>query len=115
MHSTYFHIRTVISVLKVKTLYQVLFGKKPENSEIKIFGCRGFLNIHRAQRRSKMADHSVPGLFTGAHNGMFRINLLKEGQLMKTRNVTFDETFLSIEQVMEDDDTVIENPANEMA
>lgn len=90
-------------VLHMKTRYAVISGKKPNNSEILVFGCCAFLYTKKKQRGTRLANHSVRQLFTGKHDGQFQIYLPKEGLLVEARHAIFDETFSSLEQVIEDD------------
>lgn len=62
-----------------------------------------------------MADRSVPGIYTDTDNELLCIYLPKEGRMMKTHHLTSDETFSSMEQVVEEDKIAAERPVDKTA
>jgi hypothetical protein len=80
------------SALGFKTLEEILFGKKPRVSHIKIFGCPVFVHIPK-EKRTKMDPSGNKGIFVGYYEVFkaFRIYILGYHHIKINRYVTFDE------------------------
>ena len=79
-------------VLENKTLEEVFFGKKPEVSHLKIFGC--LVSIHIPKEQRTMLDPSrKKGVFVGYSEILkdYRIYFLEFKKIDISRDVTFDE------------------------
>lgn len=78
-----------------KTPWEQFFGKKPDVSMMRVFGCKAFVMTPKELRR-KLDPVSKEGIFVGYQpdSKAWRV-LLKEGDEMKikiSRDVVFDET-----------------------
>lgn len=108
-----------------KTPYEVLFGKSPEYTHIKPFGCLCFVtNINKF--KDKFQPRAKSGVFLGYPFGIkgYKILLLETFQIVVSRYVIFHETIFSFHNtkklefptrnlpipILEDLHSVIENP-----
>ena len=62
--TVYVQNRTPHRVLENKTLEEVFFGKKPEVSHLRIFGCPVYIHI-RKEKRTKLYPSRKKGIFVG--------------------------------------------------
>lgn len=77
------------------TPYEAMFGKRPDLSTCKVFGCKVFVLVERGQR--KLDARARPGVFLGygTHSNTYTVGVPDDyGRLnfVQTRNVTFDES-----------------------
>lgn len=79
------------SLPKGKTPFQMFFGKKPDISHLKIFGCSGYRLIETATQ--KLDDKAKLEVFVGygATNGSFYMFNPETERISLSRNVTFLE------------------------
>lgn len=79
-------------VLHNKTPYQILFGKTPDYSYLKPFGCLCFTST-LPRHRDKLSPRAVPSIFLGYPFGKkgYRILNLQTNQVTVSRNVRFYE------------------------
>ncbi|GAQ92153.1 hypothetical protein KFL_009340020 [Klebsormidium nitens] len=76
-----------------KTPYELFFGKKPDVSNLRVFGVRAFVHTP-AQRRKKLDPVSKPGIFLGYEPGTkgYRVLLTSDRRtIVVSKDVTFDE------------------------
>lgn len=84
--------RTSTKSLKGKSPYEVLLGRKPDNSHFRLFGCLSYVHVHREQGRGKLGDRSRHGILLAHCDGMYRVLLSGSNQVVETKHVKFDET-----------------------
>lgn len=73
------------------TLYEAFYGRRPNISHLRVFGCPAYVMVPREHRR-KLDERSERGIFLGyAENAMaYRVSV--GGALKISRDVFFDET-----------------------
>ena len=88
----YVQNRVSHNALEFNTPKEVLFGKKPEVSHLKIFGCHVFIHIPE-DKRTKLDPSGKQGLFVGYYevSKAFRIYISGFHHINISRDVTFDE------------------------
>ena len=74
------------------TPFERFYGRKPDVSHLRVFGCRAYAHIPKELRR-KIDPVSEPGIFIGyaADSKAYRL-LLDDGRIVERRDVTFDES-----------------------
>ena len=102
-----------------ETSYELFFGRKPDVSRLRVFGCAVYSLIH-AQARKKLDAKSEKGRLIGYEDGTkgWKI-LLDDGRVVIRRHCSFDETqfvdeaarYISYESSDDEDDTVADVPA----
>jgi len=77
------------------TPYEAWFGKKPNLSHIRIFGCWCYRHVEK-KTRTKWDSHTTEGILIGyfAHEGLYVIYDVNKRVLVKKRDVTFFENVL---------------------
>lgn len=73
----------------MKTPYEMLFKRKPDNSRIRVFGCTSYVHVHKPNHTSKLGNHSQKGRFLGNSNGLHRVQVLNDKHDMETKHVSF--------------------------
>lgn len=81
-------------VLLGKTPHEVLLGRIPNNSKLRVFGCEAFVHFYKEQGRSKIEDHAVRGIPLSHCEGMYRVYMPKSGEFLHTKHVVFNESVL---------------------
>ncbi|XP_060183317.1 uncharacterized protein LOC132613313 [Lycium barbarum] len=81
------------SILKTRSPHQVLFGKEPDYSYLKPFGCLCFSST-LARQRDKLTPRALPAVFLGYPFGQkgYKVLNLQNGTIHISRNVKFIET-----------------------
>jgi hypothetical protein len=92
MATVYVQNRLSHSALGLKTPEEMLTGKKPKVSHIKIFGCSMFIHIPK-EKRNKLGPSRKKGIFVGycEVSKVFKIYILGQHHIEINRDVTFDE------------------------
>ena len=90
-HATYVFNRTSTKSLQGKSPHEVLWGDVPDNSQLRVFGCRANVFVHQEQKRGKLGDRSELGVLLAHRNGMYRILIEKTQKVVETKHVTFNE------------------------
>ncbi|XP_019229990.1 PREDICTED: uncharacterized protein LOC109210960 [Nicotiana attenuata] len=90
--ATYLINRFSSQVLRNKSPYRVLFGKDPDCSYLKPFGCLCF-NSTLSRNRDKLSPRAFPGIFLGYPFGKkgYKILNLEDNTICISRNVKFIE------------------------
>jgi len=73
-----------------KTPYELFYGKAPDVSNLRVFGCLVLTHVP-GQVRKKMGDRGVKGTFMGYAEGSKAYRILQGGRIVVTRDVRFDE------------------------
>ncbi|GLC47439.1 hypothetical protein PLESTM_002074400 [Pleodorina starrii] len=79
------------------TPYERFYGRKPDVSDLRVFGCVAYVWVPDAQRK-KLDPTSEKGVFVGYEPGSkaYRV-LLPDGQQKVSRDVVFDERAVGLE------------------
>jgi hypothetical protein len=88
------YLRTLTPVTgKDKTPWELYYGKKPDLSHLRTFGCRAYVMIPKQLRVHKLAEVSKTGIMVGyVVNGKgWRILMDDDGEVHSSRDVVFDE------------------------
>lgn len=80
------------------TPHEAFFGYKPNLSFLKIFGCRAYVHIEKANRKSKLDKNANIGMYVGIPKGVkgYLIYLFDSQKVVISRNVVFDEKVLGL-------------------
>lgn len=73
-----------------KTPYELFYGKAPDVSNLRVFGCRVWAHVPSAVR-NKMGDKGIPGTLMGYAEGSKAYRVLCGGRIFTSRDVRFDE------------------------
>lgn len=103
MAATYLTNRSPTAALKNKTPFQAWFGRKPNISNLRVFGCHAFSQVPAGQR-SKLGQRSVALHMVGYDNSGYRLWNPENDKITVSRNVVFDES-LPVEEVLIEDST----------
>jgi hypothetical protein len=84
--------RTPCAAWHTKNPFEVGFGKQPDLSDLKVFGCKGFGHVDKS-KRTKLDDKAFPCVFLGYSitSKGYRVWNLNTQRLAVTRSATFDE------------------------
>jgi transposase InsO family protein len=97
--------RSLTSVLKNRTPFEVLFGIKPNVTHLKVFGAKCWFKVSD-QKRNKLDNKAEEGIFLGyISDSIFRVFNLKNGEVIRTREIVVaEDSFIAIENQLNDDD-----------
>lgn len=92
-HSTYLINRMATRVIKDQTPYEVFYGRKPNISHLKIFGCVGYAKID-GKLLKKLDDRSRLLVHLGTEPGSkaYRMFDPRTQKVVVSRDVVFDES-----------------------
>lgn len=88
--SAYITNRTPSSLVRNKTPYELWLGRKPNVSNMRVFGCVGYVRIPECMR-TKLDNKGVKCVFVGYTENGYRLWNEKENKMIHSRNVVFDE------------------------
>ena len=90
--ATYVYNRLPNAPLKGKSPYKVWYSRKPDLSNLRVFGCVAYALVPAAKRR-KFDDRTVKMRFLGYHKGHRGYKLMEQGgtRVYYHTDVTFDE------------------------
>ena len=75
-----------------KTPYEIIFGKRPDVSNLRIFGCAAYVHIPKQKLAGKFAARAEEGILVGYCKGnAYRIYLNKSGKVVFSQDVDFNE------------------------
>jgi transposase InsO family protein len=74
-----------------KTPYELFFGKRPDVSRLRVFGCPVYVHVPK-EKRHKLQPPAEKGFFVGYERGSKAYRVLVNGKVKISRDVTFDET-----------------------
>lgn len=77
-----------------KTPHELYYGKRPDLSRFKPFGCVGYAHLPKDTRPkgSKLEPRAIKGIFLGFEEGSEGWQLLAGNEIIISRDVIFDET-----------------------
>ena len=90
--AVYLHNRSPTVALKDKTSFECWFGRKPDISNLRVFGCVCYMHVPDGQRR-KLDPKSSKGIFVGYPEGTkgYKLYDLRKKKFVRSRNVLFYE------------------------
>ena len=89
--ATYVRNRSPTSALGNKTPYECWFGKKPDISNLRAFGCIAYVHVPD-QKRTKLQPKSQKCVFTGPDDTKgYKLFNIETGKFVRSRNVLFSE------------------------
>lgn len=92
MAATYVTNRSPTLELKSKTPFEMWFGRKPNISNLRIFGCDAYIHIP-SKKRSKLDEHCDKMIMVGYDLNGYRVYDPISNQIKIVRHVTFNENF----------------------
>jgi hypothetical protein len=93
--AAYLHNRTPRKALGWKTPYEALTKEKPDLSHLHVFGCRAYPCIKNIPRKDKLEPRAHLGYLVGYDSSnIYRIWVPSIERVLRTRDVTFDESKL---------------------
>lgn len=83
------------SCKEVYTPYEVLHGRKPDVSHLKIFGSKAYVYKPSVRRNGKFDSRSEEGILVGYCRGnAYRILMNGSNRIIESKDVTFDENIV---------------------
>lgn len=70
---------------------EALLGTTPDDTKLRVFGCRAYVQIHNPGRRNKFQVRADRALHMGLENGLHRLYIPDERKVVMTDHVSFDE------------------------
>jgi hypothetical protein len=93
MAASYLNNRTPKKKLGWKTPFEMLTGEKPNLSHLRIYGCRAYPLRKNVPHLDKLEPRAHIGYLVGYDStNIFRIWIPSKGKIIRTRDVTFDES-----------------------
>ncbi|PLW27210.1 hypothetical protein PCANC_27726 [Puccinia coronata f. sp. avenae] len=76
------------------SVYELWFFRPFDQSHLRPFGCRAFINLPKAKQQLKFLDTARKGIMVGYQLGMHNWRILREDKKVElSHDVTFDKTF----------------------
>ena len=90
--AVYLHNRSPTAALKDETPFQRLFGRRPNISNLRVFGCVSYVHVPDSQRR-KLDAKAHRAIFVGYPPGVkgYKLYDLEKKKFIVSRNVQFFE------------------------
>ena len=90
--AVYLHNRSPTTALKDQTPFERLFGRRPDISQLKVFGCVSYLHVPGNQRR-KLDPKAHKAIFVGYPPGVngYKLYDLEKKKFVVSRDVQFFE------------------------
>jgi hypothetical protein len=90
--AVYIHNRSPTTALKDKTPYECLFGRKPDISNLRVFGCKCYVHVPDC-RRQKLDWKSYEAIFVGYPQGTkgYKIYDLERKRFMINQDIFREE------------------------
>ena len=105
--AVYLHNRSPTTALKDEIPFESLFGRRPDISNLKVFGCVSYVHIPDSQRR-KLDAKAHKAIFVGYPSGVKGYKLYDlEKKFIVSRDVQFfEEDFSHFDGKIESDDAI---------
>ena len=92
MTSIYIKNRLITKASPDKTPYEIFFGKRPNYSRLRVFGCYAYYyDSSMSMSKNKLKHRGIKGIFVGYQNGGYRIFDPSKGDVIISRHVIFNE------------------------
>ena len=104
--AVYLHNRSPTAALKDETPFQRLFGRRPDISNLRVFGCVSYVHVPDSQRR-KLDAKAHRAIFVGYPPGVkgYKLYDLEKKKFIVSRNVQFfEENFDHCDEKVKSDD-----------
>ena len=90
--AVYLHNRSPTTAVKDETPFERLFGRRPDISQLKVFGCVSYMHVPDNQRR-KLDAKAHKAIFVGYPPGVkgYKLYDLEKNQFVVSRDVQFFE------------------------
>lgn len=75
-----------------KTTHELLYGMPPGTINLKMFGCRAYVCVHKANRITKFSGRVTLEMYAGSQNDLHYVYIKGRTELMTTEYIAFDET-----------------------
>ena len=98
--ASYTRNRSPTAALKGVTPYELWYGKKPDVSILKVFGCKTYVHVPDEKRKGKLQRKSIPCIFVGYpfnENG-YKLYNPETRKMLRSRDVIFVENAFDIEK-----------------
>ncbi|XP_071699561.1 uncharacterized protein [Rutidosis leptorrhynchoides] len=107
--STYIQNRVLIRPSMDKTHYEILIGRKPTVSHLRVFGCKCFI-LNKKEYLTKFEPKAYEGVFLGysLESKAYRLLNKYTNVIEESLDVTFDETPPPKSKPLVDDDVIEE-------
>ena len=91
--SVYTHNRSPTSAIKNGTPYELWFGKRPDISNLRVFGCICYFHVPK-ELRQKLDSKSQKAIFVGYPDGVkgYKVYDIEDNKFRYSNVVKFDET-----------------------
>jgi hypothetical protein len=90
--ATYIYNRTISPVDDVKTPYEILYGARPDVSNLRAYGCIAYM-YNFDQRRQKLHDRAIKGVLVGydLKSSSYLVHIPGTTTIRRSGHVTFNE------------------------
>jgi hypothetical protein len=92
--ANYCRNRTPSRTIGNQTPLGVLRGRRPNIRNVRVFGCAAYVHVDKERRQGKLDDRAFKGIFVGyePQTKGYRVFNPRTGRVVRSRNVTFDES-----------------------
>eukprot|EP00111_Clytia_hemisphaerica_P018040 TCONS_00053381-protein len=96
----YVQNRSPTAFLKETTPYEIWHRKKPDVSNMKVFGCKSYVHVPDTKRKGKFDKKSISCIFVGypSNENGFKFYDPQTRKMFRSRDVTFVEKDFDIEK-----------------
>lgn len=94
------HLHNITSTptLNGSTPHQALFGKVPNVSCLRVFGCQAIVHIPKKLQQSKFSETGRTSVLLSRTGSVYKVQDLTSKEMNMTKDVRFDETVFPCEQ-----------------
>lgn len=90
--ATYLTNRSPTEALKGKTPFEIWFKRKPDISNLRVFGAQAFPHVPKEKRRGKIVPRSKECIMIGYQFDGYKLYDPEKNQIVISRSVKFNET-----------------------
>jgi len=97
------HVRNLSPMTGLScTPFEKMFGRKPDLSYLRIFGCECYVFLPKHKREGKFGPVSVPGIFLGYQNKSYRVLIDDRVRICRAADVRVLEAVTPLSQTLPD-------------